>query len=262
MVRRSNDKAKLSHIERRYFVAPTAKAFDGTLSYGDWRDTEGPHTWYSDEYAKPGNILGSYTAIGVPFTLIDVATGGDYSGNLVEKSNARCLKADFPWLVEVHGGYGTFGVGYLGKRENQNDALIEAIDSLTEHSLYSEDDHSALEMETADTAWSESYGGRCDWARALAKHFDEIDEDHAHEIDEDTHATALDELWYDCIERFQGGEAYLNESGDSIYFPIDRVIEKIGRNWPGLDDPHYSGDRPSIRVQLASLLPLSRVKES
>ena len=168
MAIRSNDKAALSRIERRYFVAPDTTP-GSSVSYGDWRGTEGPHTWYSDAEIRPGNPLGSYRAIGVPLTVIEYATGSDYSGSLVEVSNARCLKKDFPWLVELYGGHGTQGLAYLGKRENQSDALIEAIDALTQYPLYSDDDHSQLEMERPDEAWSESYGGRRDWAREIGR---------------------------------------------------------------------------------------------
>lgn len=188
--------------ETTVFVSPNVRN-DDAVRYGDWRDTEGPHTWYDGQIDRiPGEgPLSSYVARGVPMTLIDNAIGSNYSGNLVQISNARSLKRDFLWLVEIYGGHGTRGVAYLGKRENQNPRLLEALDF---DCLYDEDDHSSLERETADEAWSEPHGGRHDWARALAKHFDEIEE---HDLEDERFRGSLDDLWYDCTEHFRGGEA-------------------------------------------------------
>jgi hypothetical protein len=250
------DKAKNSHIERTVYVAPTVQPGD-SVHWGDWQDTE-IGTWYNDRDAHPNNPLGRYRARGLPMTIIELATGSDYSGSLVEHSNARVLKEQFPWLVELHGGHGTFGVAYLGKRENQNPALIEAIDALTDYPLVDDDDHSNLEFEKAAEAWEED--GRDEWKRALVTYFDAQDEDHEHDLDE-CEVSLLDWLWWDCTERLRGGESHLNEQGDQIYFPIDDVIEKIERNWPGLDKPSYDGTRPSINVQLETLAVVSRIEE-
>lgn len=266
-MRKSNDKSKNSHIERAVYVSRDVKPGD-EISYGDTVQTAHAVIWHKrGEGFREGEYL-----TGQPLTIIEVATGSDYSGNLVERSNYECLKEEFPWLVTLYGGHGTFGVGYLGKRENQNDRLIEAIDALAERPIYSDDHHSNLEMETVDEQWCESHGGRYDWVRALCKFFDEIEPEHNHctnALDNDL----VDTLWRDCCEMFRGGEEHLNEQGDSIYFPIDDVIEAIERRWDvskpygashaGLDKATYSyGDNRTIREKLEELCEASRDSET
>lgn len=249
MRRTSNDPASLSRIERRVFVAPTVKAGD-SVRYGDWRDRPTDQHWI--EVRKHGdlrNISEGYYTTGIPLTLIEVATGSDYSGTLVEISNAITLKERFPWLVEVYGGHGTRGVAYLGERENQNPELIEAIDSLTDYPIFDEDHHAHLEMETVDEAWASD--GRDDFKRALVKYFDALYEPDEHDKDllpDD----GVDRLWYDATERLMGGEGHLNESGDQIYFPIRDVIEKFERSWPGMSRPGYDGGE-SLDARLLAL---------
>lgn len=270
-----SDKAQLSHIERRYYVAPTTTP-GSSLSYGDWRDTEGPHTWYDRSREAPGNYLGSYVAKGLPLTVIELATGSDYSGTLVEISNCRVLKERFPWLVELYGGHGTRGLAYLGKRENQNDELIEAIDALTDYPLADDQDHSDLECERESEAWSEAHGGEYDFVRALAKYFDEIDEDHEHDSDLVTDAliasagiprryyvdtlTSVRDLWNEGCEAFNvnGGSGYINEQGDQIYFMIDDWIDGARKpNYPAWSDS-FKQAHDTMRETLVQLATLSR----
>jgi hypothetical protein len=235
-----SDKSKNSHIERTFYVSRNVKPGD-SVRYGNWADK--PREYYLDSGSPPADL---------PLTLIESAVGSDYSGNLVEQSNALALKRDFPWLVEVHGGYGTSGVAYLGKRENQNDRLIEAIDSLTDYCIYDDSHHSNLEMELTDTAWSED--GRDDFKRALVKMWalddNEYDED---KLDD----SAIDRFWYACTERLRGGEDHINEQGDSIYFPIDRVIEDFRRDDRRLYDSFTWGDDPRPLIERLEELRLS-----
>lgn len=234
--------------ERTVYVSPSTEPGD-SVRYGDWQDKPGTHTWY-DGPESPDNPLGKYRAGGLPLTIIEYATGSDYSGNLVEASNARVLHEQFPWLVTIYGGHGTFGLGYLGKRENQNPELIAALDALEQYPLADEGDHSELERETVDAAW-EDYG-RDDFRRALVEYFDAAYTPATHDLDACPDET-IDTLWCDCTERLCGGEEYVNESGDVIHFPVRDVAEKITRNWPGLNKPSYDGARPSIAEQLNTI---------
>lgn len=253
-----SDKSKPSHIERTVYVQPDVTP-GSSLRYGDWSDS--PHAVYWCEKRKHGDLgnisEGYYRNDRVPLTIIEAATGSDYSGNLVEKSNYRTLKAEFPWLVELYGGYGTFGLAYLGKRENQNDRLIEAIDGLADYPLFSEDDHSQLEMETVEEQWVSD--GRDEWKRALCKMW-ALDgrEYDADRLDDNL---LVDQLWRDCCELLRGGEEYLNEQGDSIYFPIDRVIHDIRADRGGIYRATYAYDdnRPIIEkledLRMLALVP-------
>lgn len=257
------DKAQNSHIERTVWIGRTDASPGSRLRYGSWEDHEhaarqcrecygsgsvSDRSWRDVRCAACG---GSGQVDPVPLTLIELATGSDYSGTLVERSNARVLKEQFPWLVEIYGGHGTFGLAYLGKRENQSDALIEAIDALTGYPLADDEDHSNLEHEMAEQAWGDY--GRDDFKRALVKYFNEQYAPDEHDLDSDEFNASVDQLWWDCTERLCGGEAHLNQQGGEIYFPIDSVIKKIERCWPGLDKPAYDGTRPSINVQLLAL---------
>lgn len=268
------DKSERSHIESLVFVSPDTSP-GSSVRYGDWEDSEerakrcghccgsgtvqNRNSWWRDERCEV--CRGSGRVVPLEMTLIDCATGSDYSGTLVEHSNFRTLKAEFPWLVVVHGGYGTFGLAYLGKRENQNPALIEAIDSLTDYPIYSDDDHSELEWGLAAQAWEDD--GRQDFKRELVKHFDLLlDEEHEHDLDDARHNDAVDALWQDCAEIFLGGEEHLNEQGDQIYFPVYQLFKNYiddRRFADRLDKGPYSGERGTIREQFAALCDASRI---
>jgi hypothetical protein len=254
------DKSQNSHIERTVYVACEVQP-GGSIRYGNWEDSE-------ERAKRCGECLGRGTVHDrswrdvrcefcrgtgrvrpLPLTLIDYASGSDYSGSLVEHSNYRTLKAEFPWLVEIHGSHGTFALGYLGKRKNQNPALIEAIDSLCSYCVYSDDDHSELELEKTAEAWADD--GRKDFKRELEKYFNALYAPDEHDLDLASDER-IDALWYAATERLCGGEDHLNEQGDQIYFPISRVIEKFRRSWPGMSRNGYDGS-PSLDEMLVRL---------
>lgn len=270
-----SDKSQNSHIERTVYVQPDTTP-GSSVHYGSWEDSI-HHASRCRECFGLGTVQdrvswrdvrcavcrGSGRVTPLPLTIIELATGSDYSGSLVEISNMRCLKRDFPWLVEIYGGYGTRGLGYLGRRENQSDALIEAIDGLTEYPLFDEDDHSDLETETAAEAWESD--GRDDFKRALIPHFDiVIDDEHEHDLDDESHNEAIDQLWQDLVEIFRGGEDHLNEQGDAIYFPVYQLFKQIAdpRFASYLDKGPYGGERPSVREQMQTLAVSSRITNS
>lgn len=256
-----SDNAKNSHIERTFYVGSNVTP-GSSITWGTWESN--PHaatrcrecngsgkvsdrSWCDVRCTDCG---GSGRVKALPLTVIELASGSDYSGSLVEVSNFQVLQQAYPWLVEIRGGYGTFGLAYLGARENQNPALIESIAALSDYPLLDENHHSNLEREKVDEAWESD--GRDDFKRALTKYFDAQYAPDEHDLDAISNER-IDQLWWDCTERLQGGEDHINEQGDSIYFPISQVIKKIERCYPGLDRPHYSGERPSINVQLASI---------
>lgn len=286
-----SDKAERSHIERQVWINyPIGPG--GSIRYGEWETNEayarrcrecygsGKVSDQSWRDVRCSVCRGSGNVKPLELTLIDYATGSDYSGTLVEHSNYRTLKAEFPWLVEVHGGHGTFGLAYLGKRENQNAALIEAIDSLTDYCIFDDSDHSNLECEREIEAWSEAHGGEYDFRKALASYFDEIDEDHEHDYDLLTNdlieacsfpkkyypdpMSSVWELWREGCEVFNvnGGSGYLNEQGDQIYFCIDEWIDSARKpNYPTWsEDNKRSCD--ALIADLHILADKCRTKES
>lgn len=268
------DKTQRSHIERVWYV-------DRDVSPGDSipyrRLDSNEHVRYYDE--KRDRYV---TERGVPCTIIETTECGDYSGNaLVGESNYRTLHKMCPWLVEIYGSHGYKALAYLGKRENQSDALIEAMDSLASYPLLDESDHSELECDRESECWSETYGGAHDFRKALVDHFDDtIDPDHEHEIDEDTidaviascalprrwypePISSLWDLWREGVEAFNvnGGSGYINEQGDSIYFLIDEWIKSASKPaYPTWSDG-YKASHEAMRTNLIQIAHATRVKE-
>lgn len=271
-----SDKATLSHIERMWYVAPDTSPGD-SVHYGELHEKS--LMWYYERYDQFGPVFDSgHYVHGIPCTIIEATECGDYSGNaLVGESNYRTMKAEFPWLVEIYGSHGYKALAYLGKRENQSDALIEAIDSLADYPLYDESDHSELECERESEAWSED--GEHDFKRALAKYFDEVDEDHEHDEDKITDeliaAAALPRRWYaepmssvwdlwrEGCEGFNvnGGSGYTNEQGDAIHFYIDAWIDSARKpNYPGWSDD-FRRAHDMMREHLATLATMCRTSD-
>lgn len=255
------DKTKRSHIETLRFAQPDVSPGD-SVSYSNLHD-KSPISYY--EYPPgEGSRLTRYTHAGIPCTIIESTTCGDYSGNaLVGESNYRVLKESYPWLVEIYGSHGYKALAYLGKRENQSDALIETIDSLAEYPLADDSDHSNLEMETESKAWDDD--GSKDFARALVAVLDEIDPEHEHDADE-IDETELYDLWRDGCEAYNvnGGSGYVNEQGDSIHFYIREWCEGALR----ADDTRYPWSdwsrkaRHDLLEKLQTVAIVARVKEA
>lgn len=161
------------------------------------------------------------------FTLIPHASGSDYSGTLVERANYNYLWDNYSdELVQVSGGYGTFGVGFLGSAEDLSEDLQDVIAGLHEYPLADESGYSELEYETANEQWSDH--GVADFRRELQSWFGNLHDDAIDEIDD----TRLGLLHFEA-DAFHGGEWFINEQGDSIYFPFDWLTggyhrEKIG----------------------------------
>jgi hypothetical protein len=99
--------------------------------------------WLKTDYE---NVL-----IELPFS-----SGSDYSGSTVEYSNYRTLWDEFGKLhamYKFYGGYSTFGLALKVSSIRNTDRykeLLEAIQSLFDYPLYSEDDLSEYETEVLD----------------------------------------------------------------------------------------------------------------
>lgn len=97
---------------------------------------------------------------------VEYATGSDYSGSTVEKSNYKVLEEDL--LPEAHpvgespaawatsyGGHGTFAILVVWDRLAPE--VQEALGNLEDYPLLDDDAHSQLEMELEDEAWQDTY---------------------------------------------------------------------------------------------------------
>lgn len=218
------------------------------LTWGHWHD-------YQRDYT--GNLR--YT---VQFTLFPYASGSDYSGNLMERSNARVIVEELgDSVVEVSGGYSTFGVGFLGTYEQpmaideetgdpvpMDDETAERIreicTSLEAYPCLDEDDHSELEQETMWEQWKDY--GRSDFRRELESRLEEWDPWYDHDIDLLTDED-LDWYWWNGCDAYNvnGGSGYANEEGDSIHFYLDEWCDsaEAERNWDKQLGTHHADDR-------------------
>lgn len=197
------------------------------IRWGDWSDY--PQTWpKEDPYSQA-------------MTLIDLCSGSDYSGDLVQRSNYEAMLADddcAPHLIQIHGGHGTYGLGYLGGPKGEDfpcQAIEDAIAALDSYPLLDDQRHSEMEMDAESAAWSEAYGGAHDFRKALQVALDEHYPTREHDLDEMT-AEDLYTLWREGCEAYNvnGGSGYVNEQSDQIHF---YVKEWIG----GINKPAYPG---------------------
>lgn len=162
----------------------------------------------------------------VPLAEISYATGSDYSGGLVTRSNYLVIEqmaeededlADF--LVFTYGGYGTYGVFIrLDLDDEVPDELIDVVSALSDYPLLDDDHHSNLEIEAEDEAWSD--WGRSDFHRALEKSHLALDHE---EIIEDLTDDQLDELWRIGADQHGDGGVIHEETGP--YFYVDSVAK-------------------------------------
>lgn len=177
--------------------------------------------------------------------LIDYATGSDYSGGSVERSNYLVMLGDpeiRPHVIDIHGGHGTYAIGYIApdqdhpediRVEGFPEALRDAIASLARYPLLDEDAHSEREMELETEAWESD--GRKDFRRALSKHFDGmtwISEDVEYEHDLDVVPDEeIDTLWRDGCDAFNvnGGTGFVVETGELVHFYIKEWIRGYER---------------------------------
>lgn len=248
MARRSNDKATRSPIEGLCYVARDGVAPGDSIPHSRLigvREREEFRYETDERYVR--------------CTVITAAECGDYSGNgLVGESNYRTLKKEFPWLVEIYGSHGYKSLAYLGKRENQSDALIEAIDSLCDYPIYSDDDHSDLEHERMFETWDAD--GAKDFADELSDILDELDPGHEHEP-RDCDRDLLSSIWHDGCDAYgvNGGSGYANEQGDSIYFYTSEWVSAYNRNPERVHT--YSADHAheTFRERLTTLAHTCRV---
>lgn len=176
--------------------------FPSGLRYGGWSDDK------EGDYLVPGYLSGS-----------------DYSGNLVEQSNARAFKETFSrgedkWWTEVSGGHGTFAIVIATKKVPKKTAetVTEFLDGLQSYPLANEDLHSQMEMEAQDEAW-ENWAAK-DFARALEKKFG-ID------LDKVTGGDVY-ELFHDAME--ESNENWVNEQGGEMWINIERLVKAISED--------------------------------
>lgn len=131
-------------------------------------------------------------ADGPQYVVVPVTSWGDYAGSTVERSNARSLVRDYPDVfVLAEGAYSSESL-YLPADAPISADLWDTLAGLSDYPLYDENDHSELEWELTDEAWS-SYG-EYDLRRAVTDAL-ASDSDEAAVLDAD-----LFGIWHDWCE--------------------------------------------------------------
>jgi hypothetical protein len=129
---------------------------------------------------------------------------------------------DFPQIVRLYGGYGTYAIAFRLDMGPLPEELIDIAKSLARYPVLDEDDMSQLELDLETEAW-DNYG-RSDWKRALSVEFDSEVVD---ELDNDQ----LDKLWYDLDLSWR----VEFETGRSAYFNIKEGVREMLKQNPNLE---------------------------
>lgn len=196
---------------------------EGDVSYGDLKDTDCPNS--AESYLRA--LSADDTESGEVYFYVPYASGSDYSGSLVEKSNYKVFTEEYgkdnEWVFSAHGGYSTYAAvvgltGLLTCADDTADAILDVLAGLADYPLIDEEANSTLEMEETDSAW-ESWASDS-FVRAVEKKFDGIADlelpsgDTLRSFFEEKREAA-NEYWYD------------EGVGQSMYVDIDRVVAGI-----------------------------------
>jgi len=193
-------------------VGPSDKTVDlhdgvdlKSVRYGRWNDRTSGDRHQAGRYLLPA-LLG----------------GSDYSGSLVERSNYKAFSELFSdgfdeWWTNAPGGHGTFAVliDMQSVPEEVETEVAEFLNALHDYPLADYDLHSEMEMEAQSEAW-ENWAKK-DFTRALEKEFD-VDLDGVSD-------EAIFGLFRVGMDR--ANVEWVNESGDSMYIDIKRIVAKI-----------------------------------
>ncbi len=182
------------------------------------------------------------------WVMLDCLAAGDYIGaGTIGRSNVRVFEEEFSALFEaetaviVRGDHGYRAIAIRWEAYDHHarssdciasdeevlsaeectrlelwDALARTLAGLADYPIMSEDDHSMLECEEEQEAWT-SYGRR-DFQRALQKAFPDLSD----ALDEASN-DALDSLW---TEGTEAAGWYTEHTSEGPYFPIDRVVSR------------------------------------
>jgi hypothetical protein len=195
---------------------------DGNASYGDFKDTD----WPASAESYLGELSDDPEESNEIYFYVPYASGSNYSGSAVEKSNAKVFEETYggnEWVHSVYGGYSTYAVavgltGLLTCDDDTFDAICEDLEGLADYPLLNEEACFELEMELTDEAW-ESWA-RGSFVRELEAKFADTaefewpDDSTLRKFFEGKRADAKEEWWCEG-------------SGPDMYVRIDEVVKGI-----------------------------------
>jgi hypothetical protein len=215
----------------------------------DLRDSD--NCGYDLQYLSSGYSCAPYGTIKDPFTALqycadhrwrgarllfspdklndDCSWPGGYDAPSIYRSNARVFRDDFSSELERADGAAD---GIALDIRFVTDEMLEAIESLEDYPLLSEDDYSALELDLQEEAWE--LWAASDWrglvTTALAQFAPESCDDSeqwAEDAMERVEDEAVRELFHACCETTSN---YWFEDGTDQWIDLARVAEGIDRH--------------------------------
>ena len=236
-------KVESVNISNNRLIAPQLSWRGDELSthYGDW-----------DELSENDPLDPAKT-----FVLVEYASGSDYSGSIVDRSNYKALldmieaqEAHFDQpmeqgkdYLEYTGGHGTFALAI--RVDAMEEELVEAIMSLSDYPLLDESLHSEMEHEAQEESWRDwacgdfkselekqvwckleadmpvddwgDYWAQVDWVK---------DGDWRDTLDDST----VGRWAYDAMEL--ANVYWMNEQGDSMHLDVEEMAKAIFERIP------------------------------
>lgn len=176
-------------------------------------DTVGYSRLYRPEEIGAGLRMGLHM---VPCYVLDLASGSDYGGCSVTRSNYEILCERKMGARMLRGSHGSYGILYASKRAAE---IVAA--ELADYPSLDDDNLSDLEYRLHCEAW-DSYGAD-DFRRALVQR-DLVSDDL------EPNGAQLAAIWHDACDRYNCGESYQIETGCTVYYNVDRVVDRIAEN--------------------------------
>lgn len=185
------------------------------------------------------------------YIMPEYASGSDYSGCLVERSNHKALIDMMPngyedgrEYIDYSGGHGTFALAI--RFDAVTAELLEALESVEDYPLLDESLHSEMEIESQVESWETCYRSEFKTALGKALHDAFLESARSDQRDTETdndYETRLDDaetfLADDCgdmtdetVDRLfnelceLANEYWSNEQGGDSYIDVDRVVSR------------------------------------
>lgn len=139
-------------VTEHWFTAPLQRTTGYDMVAGDHYTYGAGDTVHWSDVRAAGD---SDWCEGRAILTFDYTAWGDYVGSMVERSNCRAMLEDFPeTFVEVRGDYGSKCLAVFADAAIP-ELVADVIRALAEYPLYSDEDHSNLEMEETEEAWEQ-----------------------------------------------------------------------------------------------------------
>lgn len=177
-----------------------------------YQDNRGPAS-----YCLVNEEGSNYYSKEIPGHYIELATGSDYSGGTVTRSNYETIKemlADRPGVYDCLGGYGTYSI-FVADAEIDGDtrAIVEDIeDRLAGYCILDEDALCQREHDLIEAAADDEMAGILSC----------IYEDYENRRD----LESLKEAYWQAI-RDGEGDYVLIETGEVVYIDTEKVITRV-----------------------------------